>query len=236
VTVGLLHERTRWVFEHLPKGIDRLLDAGCHDARGTAEFARLARRTTGIDVDVAALRRGDQLFPHLQLLCASGAALPFADGAFDCVVFSEVIEHVPAHEEEACIAEIHRVLTTGGTLILTTPHYGRFWWLDPLLFKTHVRRFRGRLLQRPVQIKGHHHYRVSELRSLLQPYFDIQLVERTGQLLYPLAYWGHLLPLGLGQRPMLVQLWQWMMDFDYSHEHGSAAYNVCIVATARTGA
>ena len=61
----------------------------------------------------------------------------------------------------------------------------------------------------------------------------LELVERPGRYLYPLAYWGHLLPLGVGRRPQLVRVWQAMMDVDYQHEYGDAAYNLCVVARAR---
>jgi SAM-dependent methyltransferase len=210
-----------------------LLDAGCHDGQGTMVFARKARRAVGIDVDVAALRRGQQITGDVRYIGASGADLPFADASFDCVVFSEVLEHVPASQEERCVAELRRVLRPGGTLLLTTPHRGRFWWLDPLMFKTHVRRLQGTIRGRPVSLKGHKHYRVDEVATLLAPAFEIELVERPAHVLYPLAYWGHLLPFGAGRLSPLVRLWQWMMDYDFSHEHGDAAYNVCIVARAR---
>ena len=229
----VLHERTRWVFEHLPPSCDRLLDAGCHDAAGTRAFSARTRWAVGIDVDVDALRRGQRRQPTVGLAAASGAALPFRDAVFDCVVFSEVIEHVPAALEAQCISELHRVLRPGGTLILTTPHYGRFWWLDPLMAKTHVRRLLNRIRARRIALKGHKHYRVAELRELLAESFEIEHVERPGQVLYPLAYWGHLLPFGIGRLPTLLGLWQRMMDIDYTHEYGDAAYNVCIVARAR---
>jgi SAM-dependent methyltransferase len=209
------------------------LDAGCHDGLSTAIFARKARYAVGVDVDLAALQRGQRTHPSVLRIGASGAALPFADAAFDCVVFSEVLEHVPSNQEEACLTELRRVLRTGGTLVLTTPHRGRFWWLDPLMFKTHVHRLAGVARGRPVVLKGHKHYRVDEIQALLAPNFSIELIERPGELLYPLAYWGHLLPFGIGRRPGLVALWQRMMDYDYAREHGNAAYNVCIVARAR---
>ena len=227
-----LHERTRWVYDHLPPTSQRLLDAGCHDGQSTAIFGRKAHYAVGIDIDLSALQRGQRSEPRVTCVGASGAALPFADAAFDCVVFSEVLEHVPFSQEESCIAELRRVVCDGGTLLLTTPHRGRFWWLDPLMFKTHLRRLAGIIRGRPVALKGHKHYRVDEIRALLTPHFSIELVERPGELLYPLAYWGHLLPFGIGLRPSLVRLWQRMMDYDYSREHGNAAYNVCIVARA----
>lgn len=228
-----LHERARWVFQHLPQNIDRLLDAGCHDGASASGFSANARLTVGIDVDVAALAAGGQRYGGVTLVAGSVASLPFADGVFDCVVFSEVLEHVPATVERQCTAELRRVMRPRGALLLTTPHRGAFWWLDPLMGKTHLRRLFARLAASSVDIKGHKHYRVGELAALLAPHFDILKVERRGFLLYPLAYWGHLLPFGLGRLPPLVRLWRWMMDYDYSREHGDAAYNLCIIARAR---
>jgi ubiquinone/menaquinone biosynthesis C-methylase UbiE len=228
-----LHERTRWVFQHLPVGIDRLLDVGSHDGAGTSAFAQRARYTIAIDTNEGALRSGQRRFPEVRFARASAGDLPFAAGAFDCVVFSEVLEHVPSHLEGTCIGEIRRVLRPNGTLILTTPHRGTFWWLDPLEAKPHLRRVAARARGRAEEIKGHKHYRLAELSRLLSPHFRIESVERPGQLLYPLAYWGHLLPFGFGQWPVLTRVWQRMMDYDYEREHGGSAYNVCIVATAR---
>ena len=231
-----LHERGRWAYDHLPPRVHCLLDAGCHDGASTAAFATRADLAVGVDLDVMALRRGRLADASPRVAAADVAALPFRDGAFDCVVFSEVLEHVPAADEARSVAEIHRILQSGGTLILTTPHRGAFWWLDPLQLKTHFRRLRAAVSGRPLNVKGHKHYTVAEVRALLDPHFEIVAVHLVGWLLYPLAYWGYLLPFGIGGMPVLVRFWQAMMDFDYSRERGEAAYNVCIVASRAVGA
>ena len=46
-------------------------------------------------------------------------ALPFADGAFDRVIASEVLEHIP--DDEQAMAELARVLRPGGTMAITVP-------------------------------------------------------------------------------------------------------------------
>ena len=46
---------------------------------------------------------------------------PYPDGAFDVVIFSELVEHLATNPVWA-LAEMHRVLKSGGHLIITTPN------------------------------------------------------------------------------------------------------------------
>ena len=46
---------------------------------------------------------------------------PIADGTFDCVIASEILEHVP--EDDGAIAELVRVLKPGGALAITVPRW-----------------------------------------------------------------------------------------------------------------
>ncbi len=52
--------------------------------------------------------------------------LPFRDRAFDAVIHSEVLEHVPF--DKRIFSEINRVLKLDGIAIVGTPDYGRIWW------------------------------------------------------------------------------------------------------------
>lgn len=54
-----------------------------------------------------------------------GESLPLADSSVDCVILSEVIEHLEA--PQVSIREATRVLRPGGRLLVTTPNYRSFW-------------------------------------------------------------------------------------------------------------
>lgn len=56
------------------------------------------------------------------VLRGDATMLPFADDTFDCVVTSEVLEHI--QNDVGAIAELVRVLKPGGTLGVTVPT----WW------------------------------------------------------------------------------------------------------------
>jgi SAM-dependent methyltransferase len=93
-----------------------ILDIGC-GAGQTIVALGAARRSVGVDIDVAALRvaaRGPVGEP-LRVAAALGESLPFTSGAFD-YVYSRVA--LPYMDVPAALAEMHRVLKPGGRLWL----------------------------------------------------------------------------------------------------------------------
>ena len=90
----------------------RLLDVGC--GRRPYEKTFFADATQYVGVDYLS----DRSRPDV--VC-SALALPFRGEAFDTVLSTEVLEHVP--EPLAALREMRRVLKSGGHLILSTPMY-----------------------------------------------------------------------------------------------------------------
>ena len=101
-------------------GSSRILDIGC----GSSRILQSLPQAIGLDTQIRKLRW--LRTPGRQLVQASMNELPFPDDAFDAVICSEVIEHIPRGEID--LTEMVRVLAPGGILVLGTPDYGRFTW------------------------------------------------------------------------------------------------------------
>lgn len=96
----------------LPQLTGEVLDVGC--GRKPYRGRVPASRYVGVDVDTPvtrALAAADVFY--------DGRTLPFADGSFDGVICSQVLEHV--FEPEAFVRELRRVLRPGGRLVLAVP-------------------------------------------------------------------------------------------------------------------
>jgi SAM-dependent methyltransferase len=102
-----------WVKSALTAETGTCLDFGCGAAPYRQEFR--GERYVGIDVPVSGHNHQDS---HVDVFF-DGFRLPFADGAFDVVLASEVLEHV--ENRAGALAEVRRVLIAGGRLIVTTP-------------------------------------------------------------------------------------------------------------------
>lgn len=108
----------------------RVLDAGCGSGRHLCEaWRRGGVEAVGVDLKWEDLCKtkaflslmADQRGGRWIVARADVTRLPFADGYFDVVICSEVLEHVP--DSKAAIAELLRVLKPSGDLIVTVPRY-----------------------------------------------------------------------------------------------------------------
>jgi ubiquinone/menaquinone biosynthesis C-methylase UbiE len=101
-------------------GFTQVLDVGC----GSSRILGAIPGMIGLDIQLHKLRYSRRY--GNELVHGSIFELPFADASFDCVICSEVIEHIPAQEKP--FDELTRVLKIGGRLVLGTPDYDRWRW------------------------------------------------------------------------------------------------------------
>ena len=112
---------------------DRVIDMGCGAGRHAFEMYRRGADVIAFDQDADELAGVLELFGAMSeagevpagaeadIKQGDALSLPFADGEFDRVVASEVLEHIPADTD--AIAELVRVLRPGGTMAVTVPRW-----------------------------------------------------------------------------------------------------------------
>ncbi len=99
-------------------GAETALDLGCGIGRHSLALARLGFVTTAFDASLAGLEHTRQAAAEdgLALIFERGnmMELPFPDGSFDYVLALNVIYHGDASVVRQTLAEVRRVLKTGG--------------------------------------------------------------------------------------------------------------------------
>jgi SAM-dependent methyltransferase len=97
--------------------------------------------------------------------------LPFANGTFDFVTYTDVLEHHPFSSRRV-LREIHRVLVPGGCLLLLTPNHASIYNRFKLLFGQSVNDdldyFFDTCAEDEVYDGHHREYTRAEIKTLLQ--------------------------------------------------------------------
>lgn len=148
----------------------RFLVVGCGSGDDMTIFQN-KKEVVGIDISKVAIDVQKKRFPKMKFLVADAQNLPFDNESFDCVVCSEVIEHLP--DDRKFIDEAHRVLRKRGILIITTPNWYSWYGL--------ARKIGEFILKRPLTAADQpidHWYTPKELKRKLKDRFKI------------LGFWG----------------------------------------------
>jgi SAM-dependent methyltransferase len=159
---------------------DLLLDLGAGFGRHAFEAARHGARVVALDYAEAELAQVRNTFAAMAeageisadrfagTVRGDATRLPFANGSFQHVIVSEVMEHL--QDDVAALAEMHRVLAPGGTLAVTVPTWypEKINWMlsdeyhAPKAVGGHVRIYSGTELKAKLRsagltVVGQHH-------------------------------------------------------------------------------
>lgn len=201
----------------------RVLDLGCGFGRHAFGAARLGAAVVALDAAGAEVRAVRATFAAMVAAgelgdrAEAGAvqgdarALPFADGTFDHVVASEVLEHVA--DDVGAMRELARVLRPGGTMAVTVPRLGPEavnWLLSDAYHDVpggHVRIYRrSTLLERlaacGLEPVGRHH-----AHGLHSPYWWLRCLVGPANDSHPaVAAYHRLLVWDIVRRPLVTRL------------------------------
>ncbi|OBK15874.1 class I SAM-dependent methyltransferase [Mycobacterium asiaticum] len=200
-----------------------VIDVGCGAGRHAFEAYRRGADVVAFDQNAAELRAVDTL---LQAMAETGEApasasakvvrgdalnLPYSDETFDCVIASEILEHIP--EDDGAIAELIRVLRPGGTLAVSVPRWlpERVCWLLSEEYHSnvggHVRIYRASELRDKIAGRGMELTRTHHAHALHSPFWWLKCAVGPSKNDHPAVTAYHkLLVWDLMQRPRVTQL------------------------------
>ena len=106
----------------------KIADLGCGSGIFTQALADLGFSVTGVDLSPGLIDVARQRFPDVEFLVGDVENLPFDDGAFDGILLSGILHHLP--DPKPCAREVHRVLQHDGTFSAFDPNRRNpFMWL-----------------------------------------------------------------------------------------------------------
>jgi SAM-dependent methyltransferase len=201
----------------------RFADVGAGAGRHSFEALRRGADVTAVDLDEVELKAVAEMFDALiaagevpsggrgQVRVGDVCELPYPDGAFDCVLASEILEHVP--DDDRAVAELVRILAPGGLLAVTVPR----WWPEKVCWALsdeyhaneggHIRIYRARDLQAKLVQAGliaiHRHH----AHALHSPYWWLKCLVGVEREQHPaVAAYHRLLVWDLMKAPALTRI------------------------------
>ncbi len=112
---------TDLIMRHLPPGRGPVLEAGCGLGQYVVLLRERGHRAIGADWSAEPLSACRAWAPGTPLAAMDLRQLGFRTGTFAAYVSLGVVEHDP-DGPDAIVAEAHRVLVPGGTLVLSVPY------------------------------------------------------------------------------------------------------------------
>lgn len=169
-----------------------VLDVGCGQGRHSFEALRRGAQVTAFDANESDLADVKMMFGAMeaegevgpggagQVQHGDAREMPFADGSFERVIASEVLEHI--EEDIVAMAEIARVTAPGGLVAVSVPR----WWPEKICWALsdsyheveggHVRIYEQDQLVNRLQGVGLEVLGVDHAHALHSPYWWLKCV------------------------------------------------------------
>ena len=198
----------------------KVLDAGCGTGRHLREMVRRPDlKIVGVDANGgelhkarASLRETGGAEPaNCLIVQANINELPFAAESFDCVICSEVLEHVPQHG--AALKELIRVLKPQGAIVISVPRYypEKICWLISPDYRNseggHVRIYRKKELRAMLSQHGMKCWKINYKHALHAPYWWLKcIMGLKNEDNRPVRYYKKFLEWDIMHKPFLTRL------------------------------
>ncbi|MDR3626372.1 MAG: class I SAM-dependent methyltransferase [Ignavibacteriaceae bacterium] len=119
------HDESRvhqYIVSKVPANVKTILDVGCGSSWVAGSFLAKGKKVISLDISTINPFKALQKFPSEKHfgVTADSYILPFNDDTLDCIIASEIIEHLLYPDK--FIKELLRVLKPGCRLIITTPY------------------------------------------------------------------------------------------------------------------
>lgn len=166
---------------------DRVLDLGCGPASLWDQWKRLPEpgRLVGVDLSPGMIRCALEKHPGGEFVVGRAHDLPFESGAFDVVVCSAVLHHIPDDHLAPALAEVSRVLDEHGRLVGREPCEGGIastpgWLSGAVMNFRHLayRLTRSREYPEPPLGDHHHAFDPDAFREALEHHLKVTRLER----------------------------------------------------------
>ncbi|MBI5636662.1 MAG: glycosyltransferase [Nitrospinae bacterium] len=141
------------VVELVPSTVMRILEVGCAAGETGQALKRQnpAREVVGVEYNNKAAQKAAKLLDRVFAGDSERLELPYPEGYFDCIIYSDVLEHL--RDPEALLKRHKRLLAPDGMMVMSIPNIqhisvlnqlmeGRFTYQDEgLLDRTHIHFF-----------------------------------------------------------------------------------------------
>lgn len=197
-----------------------VLDAGCGTGRHLRQLLNIPDlKIIGIDKSIEALHEAltsletipDAVSVDYLISIADISRLPFADTSFDCIICSEVLEHIPEHE--LALREMVRVLKPQGTLVVSVPRYFSeriCWFISKEYYSEkggHIRIYKKNNLQKMLTRQGFKCWKINYKHALHTPYWWLKcLVGLKNEEHRLVKYYKKFLEWDIMKKPRLVRI------------------------------